>query len=165
MLDNTEQVARLMLSIEIHGLEKLIAKLDTGARPVIRQLTRAVAEELQGALARYPGPVAYPIAWASPAQRAAYFARRRKAGLGPYVRNSDPFSQRLGPSWAVERRGDMDAAVGTRVSYAPWVQSAEHQQPMHRNTGWITDEQAIAKVEDSGAIERIIADVMKQEGW
>jgi len=165
-----------MLSIEVYGIESLVAKFGNGARPVISRTMRAVGEKLVSYLAHYPGRVHYPIQWVSEAQRRAYWATRRgvsddstfwavKGGLGPYRRNTDPYSERLGPSWAVEQRDDLGAIVGTRVSYAPWVQSAEHQQPMHANTGWITDEQAVAKLQNSGAIERIIRDAMKQEDW
>jgi len=149
-----------MLSYEIVGLDKLVKKYGKGAKPIIRDVTRGIGEELVKALAHYPGPVVYPVQWVSPAQRAAYFAKRRKHGLGPYVRNSDPFSERLGPSWATEERGEVNTVVGTRVSYAPWVQSAKEQQPMHRATGWVTDEQAIEEVRASGAAERILDDAL-----
>ncbi|MCK9357632.1 MAG: hypothetical protein M0R22_10910 [Dehalococcoidia bacterium] len=167
-----------MLSIEIHGLDKLVAKFGAGARPVIRRVTRAVAEQVLGTIAQYPGPVHHPIQWTSAKQRAAYFAKRRKAGLPMgYTRGSDSWSQKLGPSastvhsatqigdWKLDQRGDLEAVVGTGVTYAPWVQSAAQQQPMHKASNWITDERAIARVEQSGAIERIIADAVKQEGW
>lgn len=147
-----------MLSFEIVGLERLVAKYGKGAKPIIRDVTRGVGEELVKALAEYPGPVQYPVQWVSPAQRAAYFAKRK--GLGPYVRNSDPFSERLGPSWATEERGEVNTVVGTRVSYAPWVQDAKRQQPMHKATGWVTDEEAIEQVQRSGAAERILSDAL-----
>lgn len=151
----------LMLELTITGLDELRRKFGEGFRKPLRALVHGVAEELRGAIAEYPGPVVYPVRWASDAQRRAYFAKRK--GLGPYVRQFDPFSERLGPSWATEMRGDFEAVVGTRVSYAPWVQAAGHQQPMHADTGWKTDEQAVEEVERSGAIERIFEQAM--EGW
>ena len=141
-------------TIEIRGLDALQRKLGAGAGPIIRVVVRGVAEEIRNAIAEYPGPVSYPIQWSSPAQRAAYHAKRQ--GLGPYVRQTDPFSQRLGPSWATQMDGDERAVVGTRVSYARWVQSAEQQQPMHAATGWTTDEEAVEKVEESRAAERLL---------
>ena len=104
------------VSIEVKGLDELTKKFGAGALPIIRALTRAIAEELKAELAHYPGWVKLPFAFASRRSRGYYFAMRRKAGLGPYVRNSDPYSQRLGPSWATESRGAADAAVGTRVT-------------------------------------------------
>ena len=145
------------VAIEVKGLEPLVRKLGAGAVPIIRALTRAIAEEVRAEVAQYPGPVKLPFKWASRKQRAKVLSMRR--GMGPYVRNSDPFSQRLGPSWATESRGSIDAAVGTRVKYAPWVQDAKHQQPGHAATGWVTDEEAGRKVEQSGVAERLLSDI------
>jgi len=165
------------ISIEVKGLEQLVRKLGAGAVPIIRALTRAIAEEVRAEVAQYPGPVKLPFKWASRKQQRYYFAMRGgsrggfmqkvreffgaegPAALGPYKRNSDPFSQRLGPSWATEHRGSIDAAVGTRVKYAPWVQDAQRQQPGHKATGWITDEEAGRKVEQSGIAERLLEDI------
>ena len=149
------------LVFEVHGADELIAKL--GRFPgVIPAVTRAVAESLRSILATYPGPVAKPIQWTSPKQRAWYIGERRRQGLGPYRRQSDPWSQRLGPSWATENRGQ-DAAVGTRVTYAPWVQSAKLQQPMHAATGWVTDKQAIDQAKQERVAERVWDQVVG--GW
>jgi hypothetical protein len=132
--------------------------LGADIKPAIRSGSLAIGQEVRAELARYPGGVAAPVAWVSARQRRAYFAMRRKAGLGPrYVRNSDPMSQRLGPSWTVEPKGDMGAVVGTRATYAPWVQSKARQQPMHRATGWSTDEQAVNRVVASGRVNSIMA--------
>ena len=144
----------MSFEFEIHGDDALIAKLNKFHPEVIPAATRAIAEALKGFLAKYPGPVHKPIQWASPAQRTWYINARRQAGLGPYRRNSDPWSQRLGPSWATANRG-MDAVVGTRVTYAPWVQSDKQQQPMHKATGWVTDKQAIDKAKEERVAERV----------
>jgi hypothetical protein len=133
-------------TFSLEGDKALIRKLNRLNPEVVPAVTRAIAETLRGYLAKYPGPVKRPVQWASERQRRWYLGARRAAGLGPYVRQSDTWSERLGPSWATENRGQ-DAIVGTRVSYAPWVQNAEKQQPMHANTGWITDEQAIDRAQ------------------
>lgn len=145
----------MSVSLEIKGVDKLLRKL-SGPRfeRAVRALTRGVAEVLKGKMNRYPGPVKRPIQWASARQRGWYIGARRKAGLGPYKRNSDPWSQRLGPSWTTENRGQ-DAVVGTRVTYASWVQSEEKQQPMHRNTGWITDAQAVAQARREAVAQKV----------
>lgn len=149
----------MKLSVEIRGLEKLIAKYGQGADSIIKALTRGVAEDIRARMAKYPGKVKRPIEWASPAQRRAYFAKRR--GMGPYVRQSDSWSERLGPSWATENR-DLDAVVGNKATYAPWVQSKERQQPMHRNTGWITDEDAIRAAIDENVPEKTLEEVLRE---
>lgn len=149
----------MSVEYEIKGLAKLRWLLDVPRyERAVKAITRGVAEVLKGKLAQYPGPVAKPIQWASRKQRAWYMAARK--GMGPYRRNSDPWSQRIGPSWTTENRG-LDAAVGTRVTYAPWVQSAEKQQPMHRNTGWITDRGAIQQAEQERVAERVTERVVQ----
>lgn len=147
------------LTVTIRGLDQLRAKFGKGADPIIKALTRGIAEDIRARIAKYPGKVKYPIEWASAKQRRAYFAKRK--GLGPYVRQSDTWSERLGPSWATENRG-LDAVIGTRVSYAPWVQSKERQQPMHKNTGWVTDEEAIKGMADDNVPEKILEEVLRE---
>lgn len=144
----------MSMTFEIKGDADLLRKLERFHPQVIPDLTRGVAEELRDKIAKEPGPVSRPIRWASRKQKIWYIAARRAAGLGPYVRNSDPWSQRLGPSWATANRGQ-DAIVGTRVTYAPWVQSEESQQPMHKATGWVTDKQAIDQAKQERVAERV----------
>lgn len=143
----------MSITFEIKSIDKLLRKLEPRRfEQAVKALTRGVAEVLRGHLAKAPGPVKRPIQWASRKQQVWYMHAR--AGMGPYVRNSDPWSQRIGPSWATENRG-LDAAVGTRVTYAPWVQSDAQQQPMHRNTGWVTDRQAIEQAQQEGAAQKV----------
>lgn len=151
-------------TIEIHGLDALRRKLGVErVNELVSTLTQGVAEDIRDRMARYPGEVSYPISWSSSRQRRAYFAMRTSRGLPVvYTRNSDPMSQRLGPSWVSEKRG-IDALVGTRVTYAPWVQSADRQQPMHRATGWITDEQAIAATQRERSGDKIWQRIV--EAW
>lgn len=107
-------------------------------------------------LSRYPRRNTGPVKWASEKQRRWYHAMRRREGLpARYTRRADPMSQRLGQSWAAETRPN-GAMVGTRATYALWVQSSEYQQPMHQDTGWTTDEQVIDKLKKSGIIEKIV---------
>jgi hypothetical protein len=159
MLDDACE-GQVNLTFEVVGIDKLIAKYGQGADPIIKALTRGIAEDIRERIAVYPGPVQYPVEWVSEAQRRAYFAKRK--GLGPYTRQSDSWSERLGPSWATENRG-IDAVVGTTVSYARWVQSKEHQQPMHKNTGWVTDEDAIEGAQRDNVAERVMEEVLS--GW
>ena len=147
------------ISITIQGIEQIVAKYSGGADRIVKAVTRDVGETVREQIARYPGPVHKPIIWASTKQRAWYFANRR--GMGPYVRQSDSWSQRLGPSWATENRG-LGAVVGTRVTYAPWVQSAEKQTKQMAATGWVTDEQAVERANVQGAAERALSDVLKE---
>lgn len=114
------------------------------------------AESLRSRIAVYPGPAHKPVLWASAKARRYYFAMRREKGLPlEYTRQSDAMSQRLGPSWATRRAGQAVYIVGTRVTYAKWVQQESNQQRQHQATGWKTDEQAVEDLESSGDIDRI----------
>lgn len=152
-----------MISIQVSGLSELRGRLGRKLDPYLRAATFAIGEQIRSRLARYPGPVVHPIQWASERQRRFYFAMRQRRGLPlGYVRQFDPMSQRLGPSWTTARWGDIGAVVGTRVRYAPYVQSYEKQQPFHRATGWVTDRQAIEQVQASGVIPRILNDALRR---
>ena len=138
-------------TIEVRGLEQVQAKFSIPLAVALQPAFLAIGNEVKAAIAVYPGPVRYPIQWASEKQRRYFFAHRQ--GALPYVRSSDAESQRLGPSWAVELQ-PFGVIVGTRVTYAPFVQDAERQQPFHRNTGWKTDQKAAQEVAEGGMIER-----------
>lgn len=147
--------------IDIEGIDGAVRLLDRSFAPVMQTITLAVGELVRDEIGTYPGPVVRPIEWASPRQRAYYFAMRRQVGLDlEYTRISDPMSQRLKESWTSDQIGAHDAVVTSRADYAYWVQSAEGQQPFHRNTGWITDERAVQNVEDSGDVGRVAGDVI-----
>lgn len=144
-----------MITVVIDGADRVLARMTL--RPAFKAALRAIGEELRGKLAQYPGHSHSPVLWSSARQRRFYFAMRREAGAPPkYTRNSDMMSQRLGPSWAVAAQGDNAVVVGTRATYAPFVQSAKQQIEQHRITGWKTDEQAIRELENSGVVERIV---------
>lgn len=147
--------------INIEGIDGAVRLLERNFTPVMKTITLAVGELVRDEIATYPGPVVRPIEWASAKQRAYYFAKRREAGLKPeYTRISDPMSQRLKESWTTDHLGAHDAVVTSRATYAYWVQSAEGQQPFHKNTGWITDEEAVLNVEASGDIDNVIGQVV-----
>lgn len=150
-----------MTRVRVEGLERLVRTIERAHNDMPRTIsaaTLAIGEQIRGTIAVYPPPPRYPLRWVSKQQRAAYFATRR--GLGAYRRVTDPLSQQLGKSWATQRHGRVGAVVGTRATYAPYVQSAKRQQPFHADTGWITDEQAVKRVRDSGVVSRIVTDAI-----
>ena len=164
-----------MTEVRIEGYDELKRKLGRDWEPTIRALTLAIGEALRNVIAVYPPKNPGPVKWASLRQKIWYFAARREAGLpAEYTRNSDPWSQRLGPgrqtmqksgdfgSWAVENTGKLDAVLESHASYAAYVQKAGMQQPMHQATGWITDEQAIANLKKSGDMEEIGAQILEK---
>lgn len=149
--------------IQIDGLDEAIRLLGKDMRPAMQAITHAVGELVRDEIATYPGPVVRPIDWASEKQRRYYFASRRDYGLQPgYTRLSDFMSQRLKESWTTDPLGIHDAVVTSRATYAYWVQSVEGQQPFHKNTGWITDEEAVLNVEASGDIDVVVNGVLRR---
>jgi hypothetical protein len=149
-------------TVEVKGLDALLKKFGKPFKPYIQALTMGIGADIQKHMQKAPGPVAHPIEWESEAQRRWYFAMRREKGFeGPYVRGAvNQGSQKMEQSWVTAKRGSMDAIVGTRATYAGYVQSDEKQQKMHRNTGWITDKVALARVKASGIIDRLWKDTV-----
>jgi len=157
-----------MITIVINGLDEAIKRFGVDVPAVGRKAALVIGEEVRDRIARYPGPAHSPVIWASQKQRRWWFAHRREKGLPfEYTRNSDPESQRLGgsvtkdASWTVQPAKD-GAVVGTRVTYAPWVQAA-HKTPFggpqtaqHKATGWVTDEQVARDVESSDVCQRAV---------
>lgn len=150
-----------MIEFTVEGLDELIARLGVDLKPAFRAATFAVGEQLRGKLAVYPKGSNQPVKWSSLKQRRFYHAMRQKAGLPlQYTRQSDPMSQRLGASWTTAHHGDTDAVVGTRATYAKWVQSAESQWQQHTATGWVTDKAAIEQLQADNVIPDIIRDAV-----
>lgn len=150
-------------TVQIEGVERLERGLNALTAERFRQrLKFTVGELVRAAIAQYPGPPKYPLRWASRKQRLWFLRAAREGRVEvPYRRQFSPTSQRLGPSWSVVTRGGQ-TFVGTRVTYAPYVQSAQHQQPFHRDTGWKTDEQAAREVAESQDIRHAAEQLLKK---
>lgn len=145
-----------MMTVRVDGVDRLLRDLDKlQSRQFRFRLRVVIGELLRNAIARYPPKPQYPLRWASQKQR---FWHKRAAELGeievPYRRQFSLQSQRTGLGWAVATESD-NVFVGTRVTYAPYVQSAAKQQPFHADTGWVTDEKAVNEVAASGDISRV----------
>jgi hypothetical protein len=152
--------------MRIEGLDRLMKALDrfATARAVadtIKPALTATGEVIRSYLVRYPGKPSYPLRWASQRQRFYVLYVLRK-NLGPYKRTTDPMSQRLQASWAVEYNRPWRVIVGTRVTYAPYVQGRDKQQPYHADTGWITDEVAMQRTIDSGVLQDNMISVVRK---
>lgn len=135
----------MSVTIEIEGLERLQGKLRrVESGQYLRAVLQAAAIDIKGYMAWYP-----PASEANDPQRSRWYER----GYGPRWRRRDgqiggyKTSEMLDKKWAAARpRIDtkgLTARVGVRVSYAPYVQSAERQAWFHTVRGWRTDEQAV----------------------
>jgi len=143
----------MSISIQIEGLDQVLKDF-SGAR-LNRHITaaiRGIGEQVRSEIATYP-----PATEANMPGRGRWYERgygtrwRTKSGAV----HGRKTSEQLGQSWAVEAR-NMRGSVGTRVSYAPFVQEEERQAGFHKRRGWKTDVDVAEKVERSGAIGRIM---------
>ena len=145
--------------IHVEGLEDIERALERLPR-WFNLAGRALGDELLTRMATYPPPPKYPLRWASRQQK-FYVTKVLRRNLGPYVRMYDPMSQDLLHSWTVDtKRLPHEVIVGTRVSYAPYVQSDAMQQPFHADTGWITDKRAVEDLQASGVVNDVIQDAL-----
>ena len=150
--------------LSLEGLEALLAKLGADIAPQLQATAMVLGQSLARTLGDAPGPSNSPVIWASPKQRAFYFAMRRKAGLpAQYTRTSDAMSQKYEQGWAVRADGDTDAIVGNAaMGYAKYVGSVTYQTEQHRATGWKTDKTAVQELRDSGVVEEQVAALGKR---
>lgn len=153
--------------MKIDGYDELKRKLDRfvtkqGVLSVVAPALVTTGEEIRNVLSQYPSPPRYPLRWASQQQK-FYVLRVLRKGVGPYRRTTDPMSQRLQASWVVSRH-DLPhrVVVGTRVTYARYVQSARAQQPFHKDTGWTTDAQAVQYVFENDVLHKNIFDAVNK---
>jgi hypothetical protein len=152
------------LDVRLVGVDELLKDLGIPLDPVLKDITYAVGELVQKEIAVYPGSSHSPVIWASERQKRYYFAMRRAAGLSPkYDRGSDPMSKQLLNAWKVSHHGATDALVDNQTNYGPWVQNDLYQTAQHKATGWITDEQAVKKVERSGDVERVAERIIAKQ--
>jgi hypothetical protein len=92
-----------------------------------------------------------------PMQRAVYRLVRRMATYPPAPADSKYVRQGiLGKGWHAppikEFPDGLEGKVANKVIYGPLVQSSRFQTRQHRQTGWLTDAQAVR--EEEGAIVR-----------
>jgi hypothetical protein len=154
----------MQFSVHLEGIEKLLKDLNVPLKPVLKEITYAVGELVQKEIAVYPGASSSPVIWASERQKRFYFAMRYAAGLSTkYDRGSDAMSKQLLNAWKVSHHGATDALVDNKASYGPWVQNDLYQSAQHKATGWITDEQAVKKVERSGDVEHTAAKIIAKQ--
>ena len=118
-----------MASIEIRGVNELIQRLGRveGVNVLEAPMKRSVYR-LQRDMADYP-----------PQRQGSNYIRGWGMAGGPRT------SERLGQSWTVRIRrssAGIEGSVGTKVSYAPFVQSYRFQANIHRKR-WQTDQQVI----------------------
>lgn len=120
----------------------------------------AAALEVAGEFRKYPPRRYAKQPFTSDKQRRGFFAKLKRGEIEvPYRRGLSPGSKKLGQSWTTERAGPLVRIVGTSVSYARLVQG-DQQTPYHRDTGWQTDKQVVARM--TPRVRRIVSAFIKK---
>lgn len=117
----------------IDAIENNAGKLPALMETAFKRQARRIKSQLLTALRTEPGPVKYPIQWASERQRRAFFASNG-FGRGIPTRRTGA----LVNAWEVNFvsvGNTYELIAENSKPYARYVIGAQ-QQPFHRNTGW-----------------------------
>ena len=148
-------VIRVTQTTDTAVLDDLVVFIEEYPDLVFEQLESAVDEmepQMLAELQVEPGPVKYPIQWTSERQRRAFFATDG-FGKGIPTRRTNKVQQ--GWQGRIERSGDsFNYIVENTVSYARYVYGSlaqnvgaatRFQQQFHRNTGWPSATNTVAR--------------------
>jgi hypothetical protein len=134
----------MSVTFKVEGLDKLAKKLDSiGDLKFLKAIMRAAGETIKKHIAKYP-----PASSANSPQGpgTSYYVRGQgthyeRVGGGESVYKT---SETLGRSWttAVKDNG-LTVEVGTKVSYARYVQDRDKQTWFHEARGWTTAQTVI----------------------
>jgi hypothetical protein len=128
-----------LITFRIKGLEKLhqaAAKFPSQVQQGMQAATKGAVELIRAGVAKYPPATA---ANRAPGINGRWYVRG--FGTKTVTGRSYPTSEVLGKSWTTEIKtlgGTVRGVVGTRVSYARYVQDEEKQAAFHTARGWPT---------------------------
>ena len=159
------------LTVKITGDEKLMRALGADVEKAINRATPLIAKAIKREIAEYP-----PISEANVPRgfgSAVSIGTRKSAnrwyerGYGPRWARKDgsaggsKTSEMLNRSWAIGAvwKG---AVLGSKASYAPVVHHYREQASFHKRRGWVTDKEAIERVDKTGKAQRIMNQVMRK---
>ena len=133
----------MSVSIEIKGVDELVAKLDTLAKfNHVRSVISQQGVFLQRKLRQYPRAVhaPNPLIKSDPKVRRGFFYHLKHGDIRvPYKR-----TKRLGQSWtSYSSMNGFTVTVENNIPYAPLVQGSEEQVTQHNWSGWLTDKGAM----------------------
>lgn len=123
--------------------------LVTGSERAVRGVRRRVLRRLKTP----PGPVVYPILWASDRQRRAFFATNG-FGAGIPTRRTGRIPGAWKARWVVSL-ATAKFVLENPIPEARYVQGYD-QQPFHRRTGWERIDEVAVEV--NARMDQIIAD-------
>lgn len=127
------------VTVDMGGV--LDAMYDLGASTQdMRSGFRAGLSYLKGYMTAYPPQSSRPQPFRTDRQRRGFFAKLKSGEIEvPYRRGTSPGSRQLSKSWQISV-STLQGELGTRVPYAPLVQSRPDQTRYHKATGWTTAE-------------------------
>lgn len=144
---------RLELDIpqDIFSAVRETAQTSALMRRSFEQNTRRIGLQALNEVRRYPGPVRLPIEWASDVQRKAFFASDG-FGRGIPTRRTGALRDAWRLAYQFSRAEDFMVLENTSPKAIYVI--GELQQPFHRNTGWMTVDETMARY------QRILEDVL-----
>ena len=119
------------MTIEIEGLDKIVAKLNKFPRQIARNFGAAGEESAKDVILPTQGLQNYPPTTAANAPPVPYYIRGRGT---QYTNRNLMNSQRLGTRWTVVRKG-FNTVIGNPVSYSRYVHGEEQAKAMG-GIGW-----------------------------
>jgi hypothetical protein len=140
-------------------ISEVLEKLDMRVmKDVVADALGGAADIIRADIKTYPGRQSSgPQQWKSDRQRRWFFAALRRGEIQvPYRRQGT-----LGRSWTREiDRSKPAAIIGTHVKYAPYVQDANRQAPMHARNAWTTAQDVVQK--KSRAVVRFLEQALSR---
>lgn len=136
--------------------------LGTNLAPKLRELTKALADELKAFISPYP-----PAGIGNMPRRPGSWYER---GQGLWYAYKDgrtilrKSSEIMGERWKITQYQSTGAQLRNDASYVRWVHDADNQAWMHRAHGWVTDKQARERLEGSGDIDRLVNQMWQDVG-
>lgn len=119
------------ITIDVKGLDKVIAKLNKFPKEIARNFSAAGAESAKDVILPTEGLQNYPPMTAANAPPVPYYKRN----LGTqYATRNLMNSEQLGKKWNVQRKG-FSTIIGNPVSYARYVHGEEQAKAM-AGIGW-----------------------------
>lgn len=152
------------VSFKIEGLEALAKKLKSVEDlKFLKAVMRLAGETIKKHIAKYPSATSANAPGSTPGYRwyqrgeGGHYIRIRDGGESVYRT-----SQTLGRSWttAVKDNG-LTVEVGTKVTYAPFVQDRERQTSWAKTYGWTTAQDVLE--EDGEKITKQVRDAIEKK--
>lgn len=136
-----------MFRIHVDGLDQLQRRFGRLPAEVVRIMTAAMGgavEIVRGGVAKYPKATAAN----KPPGLNGYSWYERGFGTRTVTGKGYPTSETLGKSWTTKVTpisGGVRGTIGTRASYAPFVQDKTRQAQFHTARGWLTVQEVLEK--------------------